>query len=67
MIEYQTFNSLHENYHDIRIHILRNAGQPTHLHRALEFVYVMEGEITYTLNNQSLRLQKGSMALSLSN
>ena len=67
MIEYQIFNSLRENYHDIRIHILRNAGQHAHLHRALEFLYVMEGEITYTLNNQSIRLQKGSMALALSN
>lgn len=67
MIEYQTFNSTRGNYHDIRIHILRNADQPIHLHRALEFVYVMEGEITYTLNSQAIHLQKSGMALALSN
>jgi len=67
MIEYQTHNSLRGNYHDIRIHILRNGTYPAHLHKSPEFVYVLEGEATYTVDSNTVRLQKGGMALVLSN
>lgn len=67
MIEYQAHNSLSGNYHDIRIHILRNATYPAHLHKALEFIYVLEGEVDYIVDNTPSHLPRGGMALALSN
>ena len=67
MIEYQAHNSLSGNYHDIRLHILRNATYPAHLHKALEFVYVLEGELDFTVDNTPSHLTKGGMVLALSN
>ncbi|MGI5989841.1 MAG: AraC family transcriptional regulator [Lachnospiraceae bacterium] len=43
---------------------LKNADEiPLHWHRRMQFVRVMEGKLTYTINDQKIHLASGSMLL----
>ena len=40
-----------------------NFSFPVHLHQSFEFIYVMEGEMTVTVNNRCYELKKGEAVL----
>lgn len=65
MLVYQSFNSRQQQH--IRMDYYRDFSYMRHLHRDLEFVLVVEGEIQIDVDNRREIARKGDLALLLPN
>ncbi len=60
---YETFRSRNNNYFEIAIGSESNF--PTHLHSSIEIIYIIQGEVISTVNNNTCILHKHDVAVCL--